>query len=81
MGQQKPAQSRYRQYRLVCTQQSNGKVSYSVYAKRLEDPWSEHACLLRAEIGLPPSPITSTEDVVRLLVEVLKAQMLPGSVD
>lgn len=81
MNNQQPARSLYRQYRLTATQEVGGRVSYSVYGKRLEDPWSEHSLLLRASIGLPPSPITSTEDVVRLLIEVLKDQVLPGSVD
>lgn len=80
-NQQQPARSLYRQFRLTCTQQANGKVSYSVYAKRLEARWDEHTVLLRAEVGLPPSPITSTEDVVHLLIAVLRDQLLPGSVD
>lgn len=77
-GSSPVALSRYRQLRVTLTQEASGRVSYSVYAKRLNADWREQDCLLRDSLDAPPRPLLSTEDVVALLIDVLREQMLPG---
>lgn len=75
------AKSIYRQYRLTATQESRGRFSYSIYAKGLNDAWKEQHCLVRDRLECTPSALLTTEDVVRMLIDVLREQVLPGSVD
>ena len=75
------AQSLYRQFRLTCTQEIRGQVSYSIYAKGLHDAWKEQHCLVRDRLDVEPSALLTTEDVVRMLIDVLREQVLPGSID
>lgn len=75
------AQSLYRQFRLTCTQEIRGQVSYSIYAKGLNDGWKEQHCLVRDRLVVEPSALLTTEDVVRVLIDVLREQVLPGSTD
>lgn len=70
------ATSNYRQVRLTCTQEATGRVSYSVYAKGLNDAWQESQCLTRASV-MGPHRLESTEDVIQLLLNVLHDQQLP----
>ena len=72
------ARSLYRQVRITCTQESGGRVSYSIYAKGLNQAWSEHQCLVRDQITLDER-LETTEDVVRMLLIVLSEQLLPES--
>jgi len=75
------AQSLYRQFRLTCTQEIRGQVSYSIYAKGLSDSWKEQHCLVRDQLRIEPTALLTTEDVVRVLIDVLREQVLPGSID
>lgn len=72
------ARSLYRQIRLTCTQESGGRVSYSISAKGLNDAWSEHTVIVRDHVRLDER-LETTEDVVRLLLIVLSEQLLPES--
>lgn len=72
------ALSRYRQMRLTATQEYSGRVSYRLMAKGLDDAWSEHTVLVQDSLGHPLKPLLSTEDVVALMIEVLREQLLPG---
>lgn len=82
MKQQQPkAASRYRQVRLTCTQEISGRVSYSVSAKGLNQAWDEHSVMVRSQVQTPGHPLASTEDVLHMLIEVLRSHLLPGSVD
>lgn len=72
------AQSLYRQFRVTCTQEISGRVSYSIYAKGLNDTWKEQHCLVRDTLHSPPHALMSTEDVVIMLIGVLREQLLPG---
>ena len=75
------AQSLYRQFRVTCTQEIRGQVTYSIYAKGLNDAWKEQHCLVRDRLDIAPSALLTTEDVVRVLIDGLREQVLPGSVD
>lgn len=70
--------SRYRQVRLTLTQEVSGRVSYSVYAKGLNEAWDEPKCLIRDSIDPVPRPLLTTEDVIEVLLAVLRDQVLPG---
>lgn len=72
------AQSRYRQFRLTVTQEASGDLSYSIYGKPFNAAWSEHQCLVRAKVETWPRALTSTEDVIGMLLDVLRDQLLPG---
>jgi hypothetical protein len=75
------AQSLYRQFRVTCTQEIRGQVTYSIYAKGLNDSWKEQHCLVRDRLDIEPTALLTTEDVVRVLINVLREQVLPGSID
>nr|CRY97419.1 hypothetical protein [uncultured prokaryote] len=81
MTSQRRAASRYRQLRLTCTQEVGGRVSYSISAKGLNENWNEHHVMVRDTVATDGYPLASTEDVVRLLLVVLREQLLPGSID
>lgn len=68
----------YRQLRLTCTLEGNGRMAYSIYAKPLNKPWHEHQVLVRDSIRYLEPP-ESTEDVITLLIAVLREQLLPES--
>lgn len=72
------ARSRYRQVRLTFTQEASGRLSYAIYAKGLNDAWHEHQCLIRSSLEGSPHPLLSTEDVIHLLLDILRDQLLPG---
>lgn len=72
------ALSRYRQLRVTVTQEANGNCSFSVYGKRLNADWRQTDCLVRGVYMTPPRPLLSTEDVVALMVDLLREEMLPG---
>lgn len=72
------ARSRYRQMRLTATQETSGRFSYAIYAKGLNQEWHEHQCLLRGSLEHTPLPLLSTEDVVAILIDLLREQLLPG---
>lgn len=73
----KRAASRYRQVRLTFTQESRGRLSYSIYAKGLNQAWDEHQVIVRDSLEWP-HPLLSTEDVLGALISVLREQLLPG---
>nr|CRY96785.1 hypothetical protein [uncultured prokaryote] len=75
--QQRVAASRYRQVRLTLTQETSGRVNYSIYAKGLNEAWNEHQVLVRDSVPHDP-PLLSSEDVYALLIHVLREQLLPG---
>ena len=81
MNQQPKARSLYRQVRLTATQSIDGSFAYSIYAKGLESSWDEHHLLVRDRLVTPPHPLATTDDVVHALIEILREQVLPGSVD
>lgn len=72
------ARSIYRQYRLTATQESRGRFSYSIYAKGLNDDWRQQHLLVRDSMDALPFPVRTTEDVVRVLLDLLREQILPG---
>lgn len=74
----KVAASRYRQIRVTATQEYSGAFSVSLYAKGLNQAWSEHACLYRMRVDLPARPLLTTDDVVLAIVDCLLEQHLPG---
>lgn len=74
----KVAASRYRQVRLTFTQERSGRLSYSIYAKGLNEAWDEHKCLVRDTAEPPVQPLVTTEDVVSYLLVILRDQLLPG---
>lgn len=78
MNNAKVSGSRYRQVKLVVTQQRNGRLDYSLYAKGLNAAWDEHTCLLRDSIATAGAPILTAEDALRAVVVVLSGQMLPA---
>lgn len=80
MEARKMAQSRYRQVRLTFTQETTGRLSYSVYAKGLNMDWTEKQCLVRDQVHLD-APLMTTEDVCHALIVILREQLLPGSID
>lgn len=77
-GSQVRALSRYRQIRVTLTQEVSGRVSYSVYAKPLNAAWQEQHCMVRHAMDHPPTPLMTTEDVIALLIDLLKQELLPG---
>lgn len=70
--------SRYRQVRVTITQEGSGRLTFSVYAKGLNQAWNEHQCLLRSSLDALPYPLLTTEDVIGVAIDVLRTQMLPG---
>lgn len=74
----KVAASRYRQVRLTFTQERSGRLSYSIYAKGLNEAWDEPKCLVRDSVAPPVFPLLTTEDVVAYLLVILREQVLPG---
>lgn len=72
------AASRYRQIRLTFTQEGSGQCSYALYAKGLNQAWSEPMCLIRRSFATPPRTLATTEDVIGLLLELLREELLPG---
>lgn len=70
------ARSNYRQLRLTITHETNGRLSYSVYAKRLEAQWHEHQCLARGSAPGTVVGLQSTEDVVSAIIAVLEEHYL-----
>lgn len=75
--QQRVNASRYRQVRLTLTQEISGRVSYSIYAKGLNEAWNEHQVLVRDSLQHDPI-LLSSEDVYACLIAVLREQLLPG---
>lgn len=75
-GRASRAGSRYRQVRLTFTEELSGRVSYSIYAKGLNQEWNQHQCLVRDSVVLD-APLRSTEDVLAALLIILNEQMLP----
>nr|CRY97283.1 hypothetical protein [uncultured prokaryote] len=71
------AQSRYRQLRLTLTQEVGGRCAYSIHAKALNDPWTQHTVIVRDTIVMD-GPIVSTEDAIHVLITALREQLLPG---
>lgn len=71
------AQSRYRQLRCTLTHETNGTLSYRVYAKPLNAGWSEQHLIAQGR-AQSVRPILSTEDAIGVLVDLLKQEMLPG---
>nr|CRY96607.1 hypothetical protein [uncultured prokaryote] len=71
------AKSNYRQLRVTLTHELNGTASYRVYAKRLNDGWKEQHCIASGSV-VHRQPVTSTEDAVALLIDLLRQEMLPG---
>lgn len=74
---QRIAQSRYRQLRVTLTHEVSGRVSYRVHAKALNSAWSEQNLIAQGasfEVG----PILSTEDAIAVLIDLLRAELLPG---
>nr|CRY97282.1 hypothetical protein [uncultured prokaryote] len=72
--------SRYRQVRLTFTQETSGRLSYSVYAKGMQDGWNEHHLILRDQVR-HAEPLVTIEDVYGAIMAILREQMLPGSLD
>jgi hypothetical protein len=72
------AASLYRQLRLTATQETNGRLSYSLYAKPLNVAWHEHQCLVRGSVDGSDLPLRSMEDVLQVVVRLIEeAFMLP----
>ncbi len=72
------ATSRYRQVRLTCTQEVNGRVTYSVWVKPIKGNWNEGHCVVRDQVDKHPT-LDSLEDVYGLLIRLLAEQCLPRS--
>lgn len=76
--------SNYRQFRVTATHERGtsmrpeGRFSYSVYAKGLNQEWHEHQCLARGSVPGTSMPLRTTEDVVMALLVVLEEFLLPG---
>lgn len=68
--------SRYRQVRLTFTQEGHGGLSYSVYAKGLNQAWNEHQCLVRARLQGFDVSLLSTEDVLTALLAILDEHLI-----
>lgn len=64
--------SQYRQLRLTVTHELNGRFSYSLYGKPLNKEWHEHQCLARGSADGTLRGLSSTEDVVIALINVLE---------
>lgn len=71
------AQSRYRNIRVNITQETSGRLSYSVYAKPLNRDWREPDCIVRDAMYFE-RPVVTPEDAIIAAIEVLKQQLLPG---
>lgn len=71
------AQSRYRQLRLTITHETNGRLSYRLLAKGLNEGWSEHHVI---DVGSVQHtlPILSTEDAIVVVIDMLRGRLLPG---
>lgn len=67
---------RYRQFRLTCTQEASGRVSFSAYAKGIGDEWHERQCILRSSVQFG-ARLDTTEDVLCALMAVLEETMVP----
>lgn len=76
--QARRAVSNYRQVRLTYTEETKGRVNYSIYVKGLGQNWDEHQCVVRDSIRFA-EPATSVEDVFRKLEVILAEQRLPES--
>lgn len=66
---------RYRQFRVTATQEANGRVSFSAYAKPMGAEWHESQCILRSSTQFGAA-LNSTEDVLLALIAVLEEQLL-----
>lgn len=71
------ALSQYRQVRLTYTEEVGGRLSYSIYAKPLNEDWRQQHCLVRDAVRVG-EPCTSIEDVFARLEVILREQRLPG---
>lgn len=65
------AKSRYKQFRLTYTEEVNGRVSVSIYAKPLNAAWNEQQCMMRftEEVG---QHVESLEGVAARLIVLLE---------
>lgn len=73
------AQNRYRQVRLTFTQEANGRLSYSIYAKPMNKAWDQHQVIVRDQVRYD-GRLDCTEDVVRALLVILGERFLPGHI-
>lgn len=70
------AQSRYRQIRVTITHETNGRFSWAMYAKGLNDAWHEHQCLLRGSDEGIKAPLLTTEDALTAFLVVCEHHLL-----
>lgn len=75
------ARSRYRQLKLLVTQQQAGRLDYRIYAKPIEGGWDERQLIVSDSVDVGPLPLASTEDCVHALILILREQLLPGSIE
>lgn len=75
--EQPRAQSLYRQLRLTFTESISGQVSYNIYAKGLNDPWSERHLLVRATVD-GVAPLRGVDDVLRCVLRVVQDALQEG---
>lgn len=71
------AASHYRQLRLTATHELSGDLSYRLFAKGLNDAWTERHLLVQDRMRWR-EPILSTEDAISASIALLKEQLLPG---
>lgn len=69
------AKGRYRQFRVTATQEANGRVSFSAYAKPMGAEWHERQCILRSSTQYGVA-LNTTEDVLYALIRVIEEQLL-----
>lgn len=68
--------SRYKQLRLVVTQELNGLVTYRLHGKEYQDEWDERQLLLHGTI-VHHEVLDTLEDGISLIMGILQSQMLP----
>lgn len=78
MSDLKRARSRYRQVKLLVTQQRGGRLDYSVYAKGLTGGWDERTCIARGSVECEAHEVATTEDALRLVMVALSGETLPA---
>lgn len=69
------SKGRYRQFRVTCTQEANGRVSFSAYAKPMGAEWHERQCILRSSTQFGAA-LNTTEDVLIAILAVIEGEML-----